>query len=165
MSSRKSLLARFWRKVFPAATEKPAPVRLSAEPKGAAPRRSRVAERGIEPLEGRIAPATLLPGGKDLTYLDADGDHVTVHFSKSLFPANPIQANAVLQNVFTFATGKAHTGEANTTGDDVAQLLQSIDLTSLLVGSKNLATGVSITVSVTAKNDVTGDGFANIGAI
>src|SRR3954463_12385480 len=114
MSSRKSWLATVWRKLFPA-KPKGEPVRL--DPGAARPRPSRVADRGIEPLEGRIAPATLLPGGKDLTYTDADGDHVTIHFSKSIFPANPIQANAVLQNVFTFTTGKAHTGAANDTDD------------------------------------------------
>ena len=36
----------------------------------------------IEPLEARIAPATLLPGNRSVTYFDGDGDRVTVTVSK-----------------------------------------------------------------------------------
>ncbi len=42
----------------------------------------------IEILESRIAPATLLPGSRSVTYFDADGDKVTVSISKGTFDLN-----------------------------------------------------------------------------
>ena len=50
----------------------------------------------LEPLESRIAPATLLPDLKTVTYQDVDGDDVTVKFSK------PILTGGLETTVFTF---------------------------------------------------------------
>src|SRR3954447_8047610 len=121
MKSRPPLLARLWRKLFPAAPPAP-PVRLSSKERPLA-RPDRLRERGIEPLEGRIAPAVLLPNGVDVQYNDLDGDLVTIHFSKALFNAKTsAEVDATLASVFTFSTGKAHTGAADATFDALQQL-------------------------------------------
>src|SRR3954447_502472 len=116
MKSRPPLLARLWRKLFPAAPPAP-PVRLSSKERPLA-RPDRLRERGIEPLEGRIAPAVLLPNGMDVQYKDLDGDLVTVHFSKTLFTGTTAEINATLASVFTFSAGQAHTGAADPMGFD-----------------------------------------------
>src|SRR3954465_9089967 len=117
MKSRTPLLARLWRKLFSASPSAPPPRRLSSGERPLA-RPDRLRERGIEPLEGRIAPAVLLPNGLDVQYKDLDGDLVTIHFSKTLFTGTPDQIDATLASVFTFSAGKAHTGAADPTGFD-----------------------------------------------
>jgi hypothetical protein len=61
-----------------------------------------------EILEPRIAPATLLPGGKALTYIDGDGDLVTVKTTKGIF-LDPLTSGGALQ--FTFGATATGTGE------------------------------------------------------
>src|SRR3954469_11352166 len=124
MKSRTPLLARLWRKLFSAAPSAPPPVRLSSAERPLA-KPDRLRERGIEPLEGRIAPAVLLPNGHDVPYKDLDGDLVTIHFSKTLFTGTPDQINPTLANVFTFTNGQAHAGPFDATLD-AQQELQTI---------------------------------------
>jgi hypothetical protein len=90
----------------------------------------------IEPLEARIAPATLT--GRVLTYTDTDGDNVTVTFSKGTLTAT----NFTFDNAFATAGG---------------QQLQLIDLG----GSKSFQ-GVNLTVSVVQNG---GDGLVNLGTL
>lgn len=94
----------------------------------------------IEPLEARIAPATL--AGKVLTYADVDGDRVTVTFSKG----------ALDFGMFTFDV-------ATTNGDNtVPQQLQLIDISAAAgIG------GAAITFHVVKAGS--GDGQANVGRI
>ena len=131
---------------------------------------------GIEPLEGRIAPAILV-NGHLLTYTDLDGDLVTVTFSRDIFNLTSNTLPAALEAVFKFgnltaAAGKAHDGAANAT-DDVPQQLQLIDLSQVPTRTVNgvpqsVVGGVSFTVtSATNPNSglPLGDGLAAIGAI
>ncbi len=160
----RSLLGRAWRKLFPRKQETPAlPARLSPMDKSSVAKPvAKAARTSIEPLEGRIAPAALLPGGKVLRYTDADGDNVTVTFSKAIFAdVSPTSLDSTLDSVFTFSTGDAHSDAG------VLQQLQFIDLTKVpTVHGKNPAAGVSISiVSTPAHNASPGDGLANIGAI
>ncbi len=142
----------------PAAAPEPAP---GSRKSTAARERVR---SGIEPLEGRIAPAILL-NGHMLTYHDSDGDLVTVNFSKDIFDFSTV-SSGVLNAVFKFTgTGGAHK-EAT---DDGPQQLQLMDLGQVPVKVtngklKSLVAGVSFSISV-EKNPATGDGLANIGAI
>jgi len=92
--------------------------------------------RTIEPLEPRIAPATLT--GRVLTYTDTDGDQVTVKFSKGTLE----QGNFTFDNAF------------DTSG---AQQLQLIEL-----NGNQAFKGVKITVSVVQNG---GDGLVNIGTL
>lgn len=94
----------------------------------------------IEPLESRIAPATLT--GKILTYTDIDGDHVSITFTKT----------ALAGAVFTFDKGSVD-------GDNsMKQQLQLIDLHAV-----SDADGADITMKVTKAGN--GDGLANVGRI
>jgi len=92
----------------------------------------------IEALESRIAPATLLPGGKVVTFTDVDGDLVTVKFSK------PILTAANVASIFTF-TGSAF-------GDSGPQQLSVVDLDE--IG----ATANGMDITVTAKRGTDGAG-------
>jgi hypothetical protein len=66
----------------------------------------------IEPLESRIAPATLT--GQVLTYTDVDGDHVAITISHG----------TLTPGMFTFDTGSVN-------GDNTAkQQLRLIDLSA-----------------------------------
>jgi hypothetical protein len=91
----------------------------------------------IEPLEFRIAPATLT--GRVVKYIDLDGDAVKVTLTKGTLA----EANFVFDNAFA------------TSGP---QELQRIDLS----GVTDVETS-NITVAV--KKAATGDGIANIGGI
>src|SRR6476619_505566 len=65
--------------------------------------------RSIEPLEKRIAPASLIDPST-LIYTDLEGDTVTVRFSKPIFdPGSPV-LNTLLEGVFKFSAGDAHSG-------------------------------------------------------
>ena len=104
----------------------------------------------IEPLEYRIAPATLV-NPTTITYQDADGDDVVVKFSK------PILATDNPNTVFTFDVG----GFSGSNQDP--QQLQQINLNGLL----NPAEAAGVSITVTAKRNPTrgGDGFAAVGYI
>lgn len=106
---------------------------------------------GIEPLESRIAPATLV-NPTTVTFQDVDGDLVTVKSSK------PIFVDATINNVFTFAGGSGVDGL-----NGIAQQLQAIDLTQL--GTPADATKTNITISAQRSSITGGDGFVNVGAI
>ncbi len=103
----------------------------------------------IEPLEQRRLLATLVTGGKSVTYQDVDGDTVTVAFSKAVL------TDSNVNNVFKFNTGSVN-------GDNsAAQQLQRVDLTQLgaaAVGGAN--------ITITAKPGANGgDGLVNVGFI
>jgi hypothetical protein len=89
----------------------------------------------IEPLEVRIAPATLLPGGKGVSYTDLDGDLVML---KTTLPVQSFQ--------FTFDTPFETEGP---------QQLRLIDFTEGSVGT--------FSVTMTVKRGPQGDGLANVG--
>ncbi len=164
MTHRDSLLSRLWRKIArkKAQPEQPAPVKLSAQP---APLPQREPRRSwIEPLEGRIAPATLIAGGTGIIFTDADGDKVRVEFSAPILDLSDAQLDLLLPDIFKFDAGKAHRGDANAT-DDVNQQLRLIDLTALPTGAAlDRAEGVSFTITAEEFNG-DGDGLTNIGAI
>ncbi|MEQ1858966.1 MAG: hypothetical protein ABMA13_03425 [Chthoniobacteraceae bacterium] len=90
----------------------------------------------IEPLEARIAPATLV-GTKVVTYTDVDGDAVTIKTTAGAFD---------LITQFDFVLAGA------------GEQLQGINL-----GADATFAGASITI--TAKAVPGGDGFVNVGAI
>lgn len=94
----------------------------------------------IEPLEPRIAPATLV--GRVLTFQDIDGDRVTVTFSKG----------APIPGMFRFDTGSVD-------GDNsMRQQLQAINIFGGLgLEDTNISTAV--------KKAPAGDGLVNIGLI
>src|SRR5262245_22935434 len=103
---------------------------------------------GVETLERRDAPATLVSGTR-LTYRDCDGDSVSVTFSKPILTA----ANA--NTIFTFDTGGV---DGN---NSTKQQLRAIDLTSLGATAK----GVAITTAAVRNSLSGGDGFAAVGQI
>lgn len=94
----------------------------------------------FEVLEPRIAPATLIDGGKGVQFQDVDGDLVTLRVSKG----------TLAEGMFTFDVD-------NWDGVDVAQVLQSLDLRD------SQFKGASITVSVEAAGG--GDGLVDIGKL
>ncbi len=103
----------------------------------------------IETLEPRIAPATLT-GRAIVTYLDADGDLVTLKFSKALF-TDLVTANQILQ----FDSGSVD-------GDNsIPQKLRLVDLSNNSVAP--LAKGLWISLS--AKRSGSGDGLADVAYI
>jgi len=101
----------------------------------ARPLRSSGARAAVEPLEARIAPASLA-SATQVTFLDSNGDIATVTISKPLFTA------ANINKVFTFDTGSVD-GTLST-----RQLLETIDIDILGYA----ATGLNI--SITAANPV-----------
>lgn len=111
----------------------------------------------IEPLEPRIAPATLVDA-RTILFNEADGDLVTVKFSKDVFTGNPAAQLAKANEVFKFDAGEV----AQTI--DPAQQLRLIDFTKLpTTFTGSIANGVSLTI--TAEQRAAGDGFADVGAI
>lgn len=101
----------------------------------------------IEPLEPRIAPATLI-NPNTVTYTDIDGDSVVVKISKPLFISAAV-ANTLLE----FSTGSVN--GSNATG-------QSLDTINLL--GVTAAQDMNISVTVLPKLGV-GNGEANVGYI
>src|SRR5947208_3534678 len=96
----------------------------------------------IEPLEARIAPATLV-SPTTVTYKDFDGDNVTAKISEPLFTA------ANVNDIFHFKTGAVD-------GNNVfGQVLKKIDFTPLH------GAAVELDLNVTATNGG-GDGFASV---
>jgi hypothetical protein len=100
----------------------------------------------IEALEDRIAPASLLPGGKIVTFTDQDGDDVTVKFSK------PILTAANVGSIFIFD---------NTFADTGPQFLQALELHDL--GPE--ANGVNVTISAHRSITHGGNGQVDMGII
>lgn len=93
----------------------------------------------VEPLEARIAPATILPGNKQLIYTDIDGDSVTITLS------DDILGNATI----VFNTPQI--------SDPGPQQLQLLDLSE--------GDNAAIDIKVTVKRGANGDGLADIGFI
>jgi hypothetical protein len=115
--------------------------------------------RGIEPLEGRIAPATFT--ANSVSFTDLDGDLVTVTFSKNLFdPTKTVSVNN-LDDIFTFSNG---TG-TSVFSDSGPQQLQRLDLTQARTfpGFAFKAEGASVRIVATQAGG--GDGFTNVGSI
>ncbi|MEQ1859767.1 MAG: hypothetical protein ABMA13_07525 [Chthoniobacteraceae bacterium] len=150
MKPRPSLLSRFvalFRRRRASKPEMLAPPRPAREPKA----------RTIEPLEGRIAPATLIDAGT-ISFNDLDGDVVTVHFSKSFLTAGNVG------DIFKFSDGT----QASAFGANGPQQLQLIDLNRVPVNlatfiSKAEGTSLSVTAAKGAGN--IGDDFTNVGHV
>jgi hypothetical protein len=106
---------------------------------------STFARNTVERLEDRIAPATLLPGGKVVTFTDGDGDAVTVKLSK------PILTEANVGSIFQFDT---------VFGDSGPQLLKALELYDL----GPAANGVDVTVTAHRSATSGGNGLVHIGA-
>ena len=159
--SLRSLLNKFRRR--------PAPAPAPAQPTRPTSARERV-RSGIEPLEGRVAPAVLV-NAHMLTYTDADGDLVKVKFSKDIFDLSAVTLPDNLKAVFKFTTGIAHMGAANVT-DDAPQELQLIDLSAVsvkIIGGTIKSRVAGVSMKILAEPDLSlatpGDGFVRIGAI
>ncbi len=93
----------------------------------------------VEILEARIAPAAVFLSSKSASYVDADGDLVTVTFTKNILVSG---ASGNVDSVFV----------ENGAG------LEKIDLTGI-----DGAAGTGISFKVTLAGN--GDGFANVGSI
>src|SRR4029450_7930094 len=103
-----------------------------------------VLSRGaIGTLENRIAPATLLPGGKVVTFTDVDGDTATVNFSK------PILTEANVGSVFQFNSAFSDSGP------------QSLN-TLVLRDVGPAANGVDVTVTAHRRCTTGGQGCGNV---
>jgi hypothetical protein len=96
----------------------------------------------IEPLESRIAPATLSPSGRSVTYIDGDGDNVTVTISKGAF----------LLTDFTF--GPSATGIAG------REQLEALDISGVA-----LLDGASLSITAVPSATSGGDGTVSVGYI
>ena len=172
MTTRPSFLRSIFVKLLRRRSRRiPVTVAAPTAPKQSTAARERV-RSGIEPLEGRVAPAILV-NAHLLTYTDENGDLVSVKFSKDIFDLSSVTLPTNLENVFKFTAGSAHLGPANPT-DDVPQQLQLIDLSQVPLKNvpgkplKSRVAGVSITITAqqqTSDPAMMGDGFANIGAI
>jgi hypothetical protein len=112
----------------------------------------------VEPLERRIAPASLV-NPSTLVFTDLEGDTVTIEFSKPLFDLPASTLNTKLEDVFKFSAGDAHSGT------ETPQQLQLIDLTKApVIDFNNAAAGISFTITANQTGGA-GDGLADIGAI
>ncbi len=165
MRALRNLIERVWQRWLRGGADVPASVeRVSLRPEaGVQPepsaRKRQRDVRGIEALEGRIAPATLV-NPSTVTYVDLDGDLVTVKFTKNLFPTIAGVPVADPSMAFTFGDAQGAVmafGAVDAGGKALPQQLQKLNLVALS------ADGVSITVS--AKKAGAGDGFANVGWI
>lgn len=109
----------------------------------------------IEPLEDRIAPASLV-GPNTVIYTDADGDSVTLKISKPLFTSA-----AVANSVLTYSSGPDAVG----TGTGAHEQLQLIDLTKLGGNTAGLSVSVAVSHPAAVGAGAGGDGHADIGYI
>jgi len=106
----------------------------------------------IEPLEDRIAPATII-NPYTVTFQDADGDTAVVHISKPLFKS-AAKAGAILE----FATS---TGVETFTGNSSPENLSIINLLG-----RTDAAGMNISVKVVPQAGVgSGNLHVNVGSI
>jgi hypothetical protein len=153
MKKSDSIIARIWRKLTGDSKRTPNAVDAKATRiDGTAPNGGRTTKQkpgGIEMLEGRIAPASLV-NPSTITYVDLDGDQVTIKFSKDLFNATGTELTNLLNSVFKFSAGGIFADASADPG--TPQQLQLLDLTKIpTVGvgtaATSLAAGVSITVS------------------
>ena len=120
---------------------------------------------GIEPLEGRIAPATLV-SATVVSFTDLDGDAVTITFSEPLFdPAKSIAENR-LNEVFKFSNGTAAVN-FESAGPQQLQLIDLTRVQSVVVdgGLSNPASGTSVVVRAVKSAGGLGDDLTNVGAI
>ncbi len=102
----------------------------------------------LEPLEARIAPASLSGDGKTISFSDADGDEVTVKLSQRVPDAT------TAADVFKFS-GSAF-------GDSGNQTLQEIDLTKLGLTPEQAK---KFKVEVKTKPAGGGNGTTDVGGI
>jgi hypothetical protein len=109
-------------------------------------RRRRSGGAAIEPLEARIAPATLV-SPTTVTFLEKNGDTATVTILKPLFTA------ANVGKVFTFDTGSVNASNS------MPQQLETLNITALGAGRR----GIDITIS--AKTPGGNPGTVDVGYI
>lgn len=102
----------------------------------------------LEALEPRIAPATLLPDGKTVTFTDADGDEATIKFNQKL-PQGTDIANVVKFTGSNF-------------GDTGPQTLGEIDLTAW---GFQAGKSEKFTVEVATKKGGPGNGTTDVGEV
>lgn len=159
MPKRPSLWQKVWSKLRGRKTPAPAPA-----PRGKSSQRpQREPSSLLEPLEGRIAPASLI-NPTTVMYKDIDGDIVTIKFSKPLFTSDGL-ANDIL----TFTQADSVTNGPFNPATAVPEQLQLINVATAALAAK--AQGLSITItSVKGSLDnggtpVDGDGFAHVGYI
>src|SRR4051794_28894037 len=108
--------------------------------------KSPILSHSLEMLEARIAPSTLsFVNATTATYTDADGDAVTVKFTKPI-----LSAGNVGHVLVTTAIDATH------------DQLQRIDLTVMDVAMVPKGTGITVTAKPGA---AVGDGLANVGYI
>jgi len=149
MKPRPSLLARLAAIFRRRPVVKPAPMNPTP-----APKEPKV--RSIEPLEGRISPATLV-NAQMISFTDLDGDLVTVHFSKAILTSSNVS------EIFKFSNGT----QASPFSDSGGQQLQLIDLNRVPVNLDTFisrAEGLSVTVTA-AKDGLLGDDLTRVGAV
>lgn len=120
--------------------------------------------RGIECLEGRIAPATLIDAST-IQYKDVGGDIVTIHFSKALFTIGTSVEQTItlnkLDDIFKFSGG-------TTFASDVEQDLQLLDLTKVKLSGTpptSPVNGISFTIDAETPTGGAGDSLVKVGAI
>ncbi len=101
--------------------------------------------RFLEPLEERIAPAVLV-NASTVAFQDADGDNVTVKFSKKI-----LTSQEVVDDVFSF-----------TPGDTGGETLDGLDLSQLNLTAAQLN---RLGVTIIATQAGGGDGFVDVGSI
>jgi hypothetical protein len=111
---------------------------------------SRPLPAAIEPLEARIAPASLV-SPTTVTFQDKNGDAVTVTISKPLFTA------ADVLKVFTFDSAFATGSTAGV--DSVQQQLELLNIDALGLAAKG------INISITAQPVNGSPGIVNVGYI
>ncbi len=114
---------------------------------------------GIEPLEARIAPAAIL-SPSTVVFTDADGDLVSVVFSKAVFTGTEAAQLALANQVFKFDTGAVAHGDTAT-----PQQLRLIDFTKfpIVAATGSTVNGVALTLIATLAGQ--GNGLADLGAI
>jgi len=101
--------------------------------------------RFLEPLEERIAPAVLV-NASTVAFQDADGDNVTVKFSKKI-----LTSQEVVDDVFSF-----------TPGDTGGETLDGLDFSQLNLTPAQLN---RLGVTIIATQAGGGDGFVDVGSI
>jgi hypothetical protein len=128
--------------------------------------------RGIEPLEGRIAPASLLDA-RTVAFVDLDGDTVHVRFSKAIFDVSGDETTWIarnnLENVFIFAQLDGENLVPSTFGFSGGQQLRMLDLTKVVdpapLDFKSPVEGASVSITVFERAATQSDGAAHVGAI
>lgn len=149
MKPRPSLVARLAALFRRRPVVKPVPMKPAPAPK-------ELKIRSIEPLEGRVAPATLI-NPQTISFTDLDGDKVTVHFSKAFLTTSNVG------EIFKFSDGTT----SSAFNENEPQQLQLIDLNRVPVNLDTFisrADGVSFTV-IAEKDGALGNDLTNVGAV